>query len=291
MLPAGGQQIGGPEIAAVQGLPGVEAEVAWLVDAQELFQLELFRFRVPAPQRTARWPGDIGYAMLGLHVADFDDSIGRLRSLGSTPIAAPVGAAGARRVCVPDPDGVVVELAEDDPRGPERRDRPRPQVPCAVRWIRASVRSLEQAERFWITTLGLDPGDATPVHGPGHEAAWGLDGAARRVRTLWARDIGLELVRYDSPPARPWPAGYLISDLGIVNVALGGPERSVYERLRDRARDAGYDAGRELARAAVCATYVTDDQGFSVELLYRSAATAHLAGFEPLRATERGSNE
>jgi hypothetical protein len=69
----------------------------------------------------------------------------------------------------------------------------------------------------------------------------------------------------------------------VVNVALGGPELDAYAAMRERSHRAGYAAGTELIRDEVRATYLTDDQGFSVELLYRSSATAHRAGFAPER--------
>lgn len=280
MLAAGGAHVGGPQLAAVQGLPEVEADVAWLVDRQEFFQLELFRFSKPRPRRWADGgPSDAGYPMFGIHVWDFEAAIERLATLGSAVLKPPTGALGARRVRVRDPDGILIEIAEDDPRGPKPRDRPWTQAGCAVRWIRVSVPSMERAISFWVETLGLRGGPESPLDVPADGTLSSPDSRARQARTLWAHDIAIELVESVSPPARPRPAGYRISDVGVVNVALGGPELDAYETVR--ARSARYAAGSELVRDDVRAVYLTDDQGFSVELLYRSAATSHLAGFVP----------
>ena len=45
------------------------------------------------------------------------------RQAGTPPLSDPAGEPGARRVCVRDPDGVLLELMEDDPRAPEPRER------------------------------------------------------------------------------------------------------------------------------------------------------------------------
>ena len=60
-------------------------------------------------------PCDIGYSRIGVWVADFDRTLTRLRRLGSPPLSDSIGPAGARRACVRNPDGVYVEIMEDDP--------------------------------------------------------------------------------------------------------------------------------------------------------------------------------
>jgi catechol 2,3-dioxygenase-like lactoylglutathione lyase family enzyme len=97
-LPGGGTRLfRGPLASRVQGLPNAASTCWWLVDQQDFFQLELFQFKRPPPRpRPADWrPCDIGYAMVGLHVADFDAVLARLQRAGVQPLipSAPAGPA------------------------------------------------------------------------------------------------------------------------------------------------------------------------------------------------------
>ena len=117
--PAGGsrRRMRGPLASSVQGLPRVASTCWWMVDRNDFFQLELFQFERPRARlmtHDAR-PCDIGYARIGVWVADFDRALTRLGRLGSPPLSEPLGPAGARRACVRNPDGVYVEVMEDDP--------------------------------------------------------------------------------------------------------------------------------------------------------------------------------
>ncbi len=283
-LPAGRREGGGERIARLQGLPESEFEIAWLVDRQTYFQLELFRFTKPEPRPrpATRNQRDIGYTTIGIHVDAFDEALARLAVCGSPTLTGPVGPPGSRRVCASDPNGILVELMEDDPRQPGVERRTRPDVPSVIRSVTASVPDLERSRRFWVDGVGLIETPQTQLHGPEHEALWGLDGSERETLVLWGSDVLLELVEYVAPRGNDWPAGYRISDVGIVNVAVGGPDLTVYEQTARRTREAGYRQHVEGEFSGARAVYVDDDQGFSLELLYRSAETAHLAGFEPL---------
>jgi catechol 2,3-dioxygenase-like lactoylglutathione lyase family enzyme len=271
-------------VAKLQGLPESEFEIGWLVDQQEFFQLEVFAFSRPAPRpRPAGWrPCDIGYRAIGIHVESFEETLARLEAGGSAPLGAQLGERGARRVCVLDPDGLLVEVMEDDPREPARNRRTRPGIPSVVRSVTLSVLDLDRAGRFWTETVGLVPSDRQVLHSPEHETLWVLPGAERASMLLWGNDVALELVSYAKPRARGWPEGYRISDIGIVNVAVGGPDETAYEHIGARVRAAGYHVSPEGVFRGARAVYVQDDQGFSLELLYRSAESAHTAGFEPV---------
>jgi catechol 2,3-dioxygenase-like lactoylglutathione lyase family enzyme len=257
-LPAGRREGGGPAIAALQGLPASQFEVAWLVDPQEFFQLELFRFAEPEPRPVVRGPRDVGYASIGIHVTDFDGTLARLA-------VSATGAAGARRAFVRDPDGVLLELMEDDPRSGAYNRRVRPEIPSVVRNVTLSVRDLARARRFWVDAVGLHPAEPST----GQLAVWG-------------GDVALELVEHRDPAGRDRPPGYRISDQGIVNVAVGGPDAEEYAAVLARTRAAGYLHHPETEVPGARAVYLEDDQGFSLELLYRSPETAHTAGFVPV---------
>lgn len=274
-------------LAELMGLPECECRIEWLVDSQEFFQLEVFSFTRPEPRpRPDDWsPADVGYTTVTFHVDDLDGTLERLRGLGTSPLGEPLGPAGERRVCVKDPDGVVVELMEADFRRGDGRLRAGPRIPVAARAVRASVPDLERSLRFFAGTLGMERSDRD-LHGPEHEALWGLDGAAADAATLWSGDFAVELVQYRDPVGRGWPEGYLISDQGLVNIALGSHDPGSYEAAIAAVDRAGYAKNRELVHESAV-NYVTDDQGFGAELLWLTSAGERAFGFVPLEAGER----
>src|SRR5918996_3416550 len=84
-VPAGGTNLfAGPLTTMVQGVPRAASTCWWLVDRQDLFQLELFEFRSPPVRRLpADWrPCDIGYSMVGVHVSDLEGALARLERAG-----------------------------------------------------------------------------------------------------------------------------------------------------------------------------------------------------------------
>jgi len=274
----------GPLASRVQGLPGAASSCWWLVDQQEFFQLEMFQFTSPPvrPKPTDWRPCDIGYTMVGLHVADFADGVGRLRRSGVVPLTEPIGPAGSRRVCVRDPEGVILELMEDDPRRPGAPPRLRPEIPVATRSVTLSVPDLDRSRRFFGETLGLAAAPGVVLHGPEHEALWGLPGAQRRSALLWAGDFLIELVQYVHPAGKPWPPGYRISDQGLLNIALGFRSKVAFDGAYQRCLSAGHRGNwRPLNLGAWAVVYVNDDQGFSVELLFVRPWYDRAMGFQP----------
>jgi len=265
----------GADAAAVQGLPASESTIHWLVDARDGFQLELFAFDEPAPRGDAHERGAdaVGYSLIGVAVDDFDAVLAKVAPLG--PV---VGAAGSRRVAVRDPEGVIVEVMEDDPRPSGAPPRKRPEVPVTTRFVRLVVPDLARARAFYTEKMGL--AEAPAIHGPEHEALWGLEGIAVTTQAMWAGDFVLELAEYVSP--RPRADGYRLSDQGLVNVALGclGPEP--YDAAFARLEGTGFTAYKELAADGFKCRYVEDDQGNSVEMLYMSAKPRKSFGFSPV---------
>ena len=287
--PAGGTNLFfGPLASMVQGIPRSASTCWWLVDRQDLFQLEFFEFRSPLVRRLLDdWrPCDIGYTTVSIHVTDFDATLQRAAAEGAPPLADPIGEPGERRACVRDPEGVLVELMEDDPRGPSRRERPRHSLPAVVRSVTLSVEDVEASEAVFAGVLGLEPDDAQ-LHRPEHEGLWGLEGAERDRRVLWADDIAVELVRYEDPRGKRWPPGYRISDQGLLNIAFGFRDRAAFETARRRCEEAGLLAnGPPVRLGAWSVVYVNDAQGFSIELLHVEPWYERQMGFEP-RPTPR----
>jgi catechol 2,3-dioxygenase-like lactoylglutathione lyase family enzyme len=155
--PGGGTNLfAGPLSSMVQGIPRAASTCWWLVDRQDLFQVELFEFRSPLVREVPPdWrPCDIGYTTVSLWVDDLDAAMGRAREEGSEPLTEPIGEPGARRVCLRDPDGVLVELMEQDPRSDTPRERPRAEIGVVARAVTLSVPDLASSSRFFQEILG-----------------------------------------------------------------------------------------------------------------------------------------
>lgn len=279
------RQRGGPEFAAVPGLPEVSLEVWCLVGRQSFVQIEMIEFARPCMRaRSSTWRrSDIGYSTVGIHVRDFDAAVERIANVGGELMTAPVGARADRRVCLLDPDGTLLELMEADPLGrsgsdaPGRLDRP------AIAVVSLTVRDRDRARDFWVEVLGATPLADDAVHAAEHEMLWGLAGAVRRTAVVRAGDVAVELVQYDSPASRGRPAGYLLSDQGILNVALGCVDKAEFDEVFARALAHGFRGHTEPWTVPNLATvvYLTDDQGFSVELLHVEPGALGRMGFVP----------
>ncbi len=260
-----------------------------MVDRNEFFQLEMFQFERPAARLMAHdfRACDIGYTRIGVWVADFDQTLTRLGRLGSPPLSDPMGPAGARRACVRNPDGVYVEIMEDDPLSGAGPAPSRSTCPVAVRSVTLSVPDLARSEAFFSRGLGLERSDAA-LRVPGHEALWGLTGAQTRGSVFTAGSVLVELVQYLDPVGRPRPADYRVSDQGILNIAFGARSRRDHGKLYRRARAAGARENcRPIHMPGGGVVYVNDRDQFSVELLWMSPAWDKRFGFTPRPAGKR----
>ena len=273
------------EVARVQGLPEVSLSAWWLMDSQERFQLELLEYERPRMRlQSADWrPCDIGYTTLGLHVTDFDAALDRIARIGGRLLTAPLGSRGGRRVCLHDPEGVLLEVMEDEVRLPGAPARPHPEIQVAVRSITLSVMDLDRARKFWVDTLGLIEVQEITLHHKEHEALWGLKGAARKSILLWAGDFLIELVQYIDPEGKPRPAGYMICDQGLSHIALMTTVKQDLEVVYGRAIQAGYRGNSEpwAWKNLGTGVYMNDDQGFTVELTATEPGSEELLGFHP----------
>jgi uncharacterized protein YbdZ (MbtH family)/catechol 2,3-dioxygenase-like lactoylglutathione lyase family enzyme len=277
----------GPAFAAVPGLPEVDLNVWCLVGRQSFVQIEMIEFARPRMRpRASTWQrSDIGYASIGIHVPDFDAAVARVQRVGGHFLTDPLGSRGARRICLLDPDDTLLELIEAHPCGEIENAAGRAGLP-AIASISLSVWDLEPARRFWIDALGGTPMADDAVHRPEHEALWGLEQAVRETASVRAGDVAIELVQYQHPRSRGRPAGYMLSDQGILNVALGGTDKAEFDRVYARAVAYGFRGQTDPWTVPNLATvvYLTDEQGFSVELLHVESNAIERMGFVPNEA-------
>lgn len=288
-LPAGGSRwmMRGPLAARVQGLPQAASTCWWLVGRNPWFQLEFFQFERPLARPLPRnhRPCDIGYTRIGLSVADFEGTLARLAQLGTEPLAAPIGQEGSRRACVLSPDGVHVEIMEDDPLGLGAAVT---ECPVAVRSVTLSVPNLRRSTMFF-RSLGLEDWTGT-LHTAEHEASWGLGNARLLTHAFKAGDVIVDLAQYLDPPGKPWPPRYRISDQGILNVAFGARSKADHKRLYTQAIAAGAQPNcTPLHLPGIGGVvYVNDRDGFSVELLWlKPGRPDRQWGFAPLPLEQR----
>ena len=240
--------------------------------SQDFFQIELFQFSKPTARSLPEdWrPCDIGYSTIGIHVADFDATLSRLDRRRVRLLSDPIGEPGSRRVCVRDPDGVLLEVMEDDPRSGE------PTVPPARGPGGDPVRHPVGARPGGSSThlgggAGPDRAPGVRLHGPEHEGLWGLPGATRQSFVLRAGDMFIEVVHYLDPVGRPWPDGYRISDHGLLNIALGLRYYDALVDLVAACESAGIPPNAPpptTLKPVWSCSYVNDPMGFSIELLY-----------------------
>lgn len=295
-LPAGGSRalFRGPLSGRIQKLPGSACTCWCLLGRNDWCQLELFQYEKPVSKLMPAdyRPSDLGYSRCGVWVADLDAALARLARLGSEPLAAPLGEPGHRRACVRNPDGVYVELMEDDPL-PAQNARGRQHCPVAIRSATLSTPDIAASADFVARGLGMRE---VPValHEAAHEALWGLAGA-RCERRVFADGSGdttmlLELVQYCDPPGRPLPADYRLCDQRILNVCFGDPRGSAgVMALHRQALAAGARQNcAPLNLGPAGCVYVTDPLGFSWEFMWARPGRAQRAfGFVPLPADHR----
>lgn len=296
-LPAGGSRLMfRPPVSdgKVQKLPG-SAMTCWcMVGRNDWAQLEFFQYETPVSQLLPAdyRPCDLGYSRCGVWVADFDLALARLAALGSLPLAPPLGEPGARRACVRNPDGVYVELMEDDPL-PEQNRKGRLDCPVALRTATLSTPDLAKSLEFLRRGLGM--GELpTPLHGAEHEALWGLAGAQCERRVLSDGSANptllLEVVQYQSPLGKPLPADYRLCDQRILNICFGDPQGSAgVLALHKRALAAGASENSPVLNVGlVGCVYVEDPLGFSYEFMWAKPGWAQRAfGFVPLPKEQR----
>jgi catechol 2,3-dioxygenase-like lactoylglutathione lyase family enzyme len=265
----------------VPGLPEAKFSVAWMVERRPFFEFELFEFERPRMrlQRADTLPSDIGYSQLGLQVTQWEKLLDRIACMGGEFLSAPVGQHGHRRACLRDPEGILLELVEvAESDGPSAA----PAMLATTRSISVSVIDLDRAARFWVEALGLPEERHVRLHEPQHEQLWGLRDAQRTALVLSGGDgFSVELVQYTRPTGRRKRAGHLLSDQGILNLALGTTDKDRFDTVFARAERLGYRSCCAPWTLPEIATvvYVEDGQGLTVELMHVEPHALQRMGF------------
>ena len=276
-----------PLTSRVQGIPGAWEKCSWLIDQQDYFQLEFFQFWNPRGQlKPIDWrPCDIGYNMVGIAVDDFDQVLRNVGSFSRVPLPRVAGKAGDRRSYFPDPEGNWVAIYERDPLtlvDGTSANIVRPEVPAVVRTMRVSVPSLDDARETYVDAMGLEVVEDFELHTPQDEKLWGLPRARAVSVVLRGANFLLELVEYESPAPKSWPANYSLADQGIMNIALGFRSSEDYRRSFSRATGQGMRPNGEVLDAGVFQVmYVNDRHGFSIEMLRARESLWSITGFNP----------
>ncbi|MGW2383845.1 VOC family protein [Streptomyces sp. NPDC001658] len=282
-LPGGAwQEVTGPEAAAFLGFPACNADLMWLLDSTDLFQLEFFQFSDPASVPGSRRPDDAGWSLVGLYVDDLDAVLARLREAGSQ-VGPVLGDKPERRVCTRDPEGVWLELRERVPG--VSLTRTIRDAPVTTAFVRVVVTDLAGAQDFFCDALGLRDTGAV-LHTEADEELWGSPATSATSCVLSAEGFHdgpvIELVQYETRVPRPLPEGYRVSDQGILNVAFGSRSPGIYDAVLDRFRASGFQLHAELKVASARGHFAVGAEGLSVEFLtVPDLETEQLLGFGP----------
>lgn len=278
---AGGRVLWGERSARIQELgDDSNAMLWWLVGTQEFVNLEFFQHTLPRQRPLpAGWlPSCLGWGRWGLAVADFEATVAGIRA-ASIVLSEVMMIDGLRRACFRDPDvGAVVEIMEDGPGLPRPNDLGDGATPRIV-YATLSVSDLDKAREFYLEALGMT---LVPnmLHSPATEALWDLPGAERDIELLDGDSIFLELVRYIHPAAQKH-ADRLLSDQGVMNIALGYRDRAAIDDAMARAKSGGGSLNAPLADTVPAATYAKDPLGNSIEMLWIPAKLDVDYGWSP----------
>lgn len=268
---AGGNALWG-DIMRIQGLdPDARSLIWWMVGAVPFFQLEFFHHSRPIQRPLpADWrPCDHGWVRFGLAVSRLDEVERRLALWGITPLTASAGQPGARRVAFRDPFvGVIVEVSES-------RSGPCPRAIYAT----SSVGDIASARRFYDEIIGAEPEPLAGLHSGDDEALWGLAGAERDGFIVRFGEMAIEVVEYRKPRGRA-RSDPMISDQGIMNVALGSRDMGQMRALLERIRADGHEPTLVFEGPETLGTYIVD-AGCEFEIIATPERFDAAVGFVP----------
>lgn len=255
--------------------PGAEAIGWWMVGGGNSCRLALYQFSIPYPRLGPSQPhaSDPGYTGIVVHVPRLDAALAALEALGSPVIGAVTGTAGRRRACVLSPDGLFVELMEEDPlaRGQAAPARDG----ASLRGVMLAAPDIEGTAARFSALLGIAP-DTPPLHDGSHEILWRLEGARPRRVAFHCGDIVLELAGYDD---RGIAMDRRISDQGLFEIGFAFASRREWGERMEQAASSGWDIRARALETPRRASVHLSANGVAVKAGW-SAAPARL-GFQP----------
>lgn len=284
---AGGRPRWGADAAVIQDLPSgddTSLMMWWLVGEQDFVQIELFQHFSPVQRpRSSTWqPSALGWVRFGVRVPDLNATVEALALLDVATLTAPRHSGGARRVCFVEPGTrCLIELIEVD-HDPTHETGPGPVTGPAIAYATASVADLEAARQLFDQALGLTEVAPDAIHDDQDEALWDLAGAQRKCAVFLAADTLLEFVQYQSPWPQAPQADALLSDQGMMNVAVGFRQRDELVNALDLAMNTGATATTPAPEHAG-GVYLRVLDGLSLEMLLVPPDLDEAYGFEPQR--------
>lgn len=270
---AGGIPIWGSPMR-LQGLDSsARAMMWWLLDGQDFFQIELFAHSEPFPQAKAEdWrPNDLGWVRFGIYAPSVNAVKQALSAWSVSLIGERRDEKGSHRIVFTDPTtSAMIEVIEDDTV--ER---------CTVAYVTYSTADIESSRRFYGETLGLPLLDRNLLHLGRDEALWGLDGAETDGFVVETPGPWIEIVQYRNPVGRPKSANARITDLGIMNVALGAADEDAVRGMIMKVQAEGYSTTPVFGDGGSVVTYLTEP-GSEIELIAVPEKAAAQWGFRPI---------
>ncbi len=275
----------GPIVSRLQGHKKTRTSMRWISDRSPTFQIELFGYDNPTPRPMpddAR-PCDIGYRRLGIWVEDFDATLKRVKETKNVVlVSGPKKYSEGRRVCFRDPNGIFIEMMENDIINPAMGAQSVYNLPVKTRSLTLSVPDLEEAEGYFSGVLGMELADIT-LHTPEMEELWDLAGAKNKTKLLLWGDLLLELVQYTSPKGKPWPPDKHNGDAGLFHIALGFNSSKDLMLTYKETIKAGHSSNSKPFRTGVAtAVYTRTNQDFIVEYFYFNQILKKYLGFRKL---------
>ncbi|KIH83548.1 SRPBCC family protein [Pseudomonas batumici] len=249
----------GKQAERIQGLAGAASRVSWLIDDRAFFQLELFEFESPVsaplcPEDDER----VGYRRILARV----DSLERFETLARSLGVSLEPQRLANRRFIRDPDGILIELIED-------RSLQGLPYPCKLTGLGLVVADCARSVAAFVEGLGFERGaPLVEQDNPGIASACLIKG-----------DMWLDIRQPAAP--KPWPPRYRLSDIGIMNLAVGFDSQDGFTAQFERALVSGFVPNCTPVGQAglVQCVYLNDPHGFSVEMLYCSPRLYGLVGF------------
>lgn len=256
----------GARAEMVQGIPGAASCCHWLIGERSFFQFEIFEFESPSPKPLLADHSitDIGYNRLIFAVRNMESICAQLQDTHYELLSGP----GPRHALINAPDGILVELVEDTTLLDTTAD---------AKLVGLGLTTPDLATSVEDFTVGLgfeQAGD--PFE---HRHFWSCENQLKNTLTLKQGDMHLVLSEYQA--SRPRSEGYQLSDIGIMNLAMGfGSRKDFYSRL-EKTQNLGFttnckpiNVGKQLT-----VVYNNDRQGFSVEMLHCETKLFGLVGF------------